>query len=427
MRRIISVILPLAILFAVTSCKMSSVEWAELEDIVFDPNGFVPFSSSEDEFDEQALKSCSLPGGGCVGDVIEEETKTTSTNGLGIFSNLISSSRNKRIRSYCGSYWSTDVNGELIKLSGRIVLPADGKVSRIMVVSHFTIAADYEAPSSTVTMESLFAARGLAVIEADYLGYGITSDKVHPYLCASVTAKNVVDMYYAALPFLQKIGCKPKYPDIFLLGYSQGGAVTMSVAHEFEFHHFDDVKIRLIMAGGGPYDICATYDTLVDNDYTDIPCAIPLIIQGMDVGMGLNLDYSKFFVPHVAKNLDKWLNTKQYTVAQVTEMIGSHHISDMLTPAAQDKAKDLMTDLYRAMVDNSVTNEMPPAAPLYLFHSIDDNVVPFVNAINLQEKMVGMNVTYNIGHYGSHQMGCLRFMYSCLDLLKRNGDIENIF
>ena len=423
--RIISLVLPALLVF--NSCKMSSVEWAELEMPDFstlDPTkSFIPFSYSDDEFGSNALMSCSLPGGETVGDVVEGETKTTSTNGAGLFTSLISMWHSGNIRSYCGKYLSTDCNGDPIRLSGRIILPADGKVSRILIATHFTIAADREAPSNSVTMESMFAAKGLAVIEPDYIGYGITSDRIHPYLCAKVTAGNVVDMYYAALPFLEKIGCKPQYDDIFVLGYSQGGAVAMSVAQELNYYH-PDVKIRMAMCGGGPYDICTTYDTLVDNNYTDIPCAIPLIIQGMNDGMNLGLDYKDYFLPHIVENMDEWLNSKKYTVSEVTEMIGSHQMSDILTPAARNKAKDIMTILYRAMVDNSVTNEWIPSCPIYLFHSMDDNVVPFANAVKMEEKLVYSNVIYNFGHYGSHQMGCLRFMFCCQDLLKSHGDIR---
>lgn len=415
----------MAVMPALASCSMSPVEWVDFEDFssLDASKCFIPYSSGTSVLDEGALRGCRLPGGDSVGDVVDEDdTKVTGVGGAGIFTSLLSNFRSGRIRSYSGSYMSTDIDGDPIRLSGRIVIPADGKVSRIMVVAHFTVASDSEAPSNTVTMESMFAAHGLAVIEADYIGYGITADRVHPYLCSKVTAKNVVDMYYAALPFLEKIGCKPKYDDIFILGYSQGGAAAMSVTQEFNFHH-PDVDIRLSMCGGGPYDICATYDFLVDNDYTDIPCAVPLILQGLDVGMHLGLNYYDFFLPRIADNLDEWINSKKYTVAEVTEAIGSHRVSDILTPRARDKAKDLMTDLYRAMVDNSVTSEFMPDCPLYLFHSIDDNVVPFVNSSKLEEHLYDMNVMYNFGHYGSHQMGCLRFMFSCIDLLKSHGDI----
>lgn len=423
----LSLILVAAIFLA--GCQLPKEEWVDFcqYNTLDDTRCFIPFSADSGNFGPDEFSACRTLGGGTVRDILDAEqqqTKTTGTNGAALMKNLISAFDNRKIRSYSGTYRSVDENGDSIVLSGRIVLPADGKVSRIMLVSHYTIGANYETPSNSVPLESIFAARGLAVFAPDYIGYGITSDRIHPYLCSDVTAKNVVDMYFAGRNFLDAVGLSPKYDDIFLLGYSQGGAVTMSVAHEIEWYHYADIAVRLVMCGGGPYDICATYDKLIDDDLTDYPCAIPMIIQGMKVGMHLDkLDYSKFFVKRMVDNMDNWLNSKTYTMAEITSIIGSKRVSSIMTPEARDKARSLMTDLYRAMVDNSVVNQWIPGYPLYLFHSMDDNVVPFENAISLTEKLVGNNVIYNWGHYGNHVKGCLTFYLTCLDLLKENGDL----
>ncbi len=416
----------LSVIMFLTACSRTSEEWVNLEDYSnLDPaTSFIPFAGTN-TLNNSNIADCKLPGGSTFRQVVDEEeqsTRTTSTYATSIARNFLSMWNSSKIRSFSGSYMSTDHNGNPIRLSGRIILPSDGKVSRIMVVSHFTMGANYEAPSNELPIESMFAPYGLAIIEPDYIGYGITSNMIHPYLCAGVTARNVVDMYLAALPFLEAIGCEPEYDDIFLLGFSQGGAVTMSVAHEFIKYH-KDVTIRLIMAGGGPYDVCATYDTLIENDYTEYPCAIPMIIQGMDYGMNLGLDYSLYFKPRMVENLDEWINSKKYTMANITNLMGSKYISSIMTDAARDKSSKIMTSLYRAMVDNSVVNETPVSRPLFLFHSIDDQVVPICNAYSLAEEMVGLNVIYNFGHYGSHTNACLRFMFSCIDLLKQHGDI----
>lgn len=432
MKRSTTYILLLAVsAIMVSGCTLSKSEWISLDDFsdLDETKSFIPWSASSCNADENLLRNCKLPGGDSVGDAEEEETRTTSTNGAGVIRALVSHMNRNKIVSYCGSYWSEDQDGKPIKISGRITLPADGRISRIMLVSHYTIGHNAEAPSNEVTIESMYAAEGLAVIQSDYLGYGITAGKVHPYLCSTVTARNVIDMYFAALPFLRKIGRMPDYDDIFLLGFSQGGAVTMSVAQEFETNEkysSKGVKIRLVMAGGGPYDICATYDTLIDNDFTDYPCAIPMIIQGMDFGNHLNLDYADFFDARMLDNMDEWINSKRYTMGEITQLIGSKQISSIMTKHAMDKANDKMTDLYRAMVDNSVINEMMPTVPIYLFHSLDDKVVPFVNAYNIMQKMDQQesNIMYNFGHYGAHQMATLRFFMTCLDLLRENGDIK---
>ncbi len=415
----------ICVLYA-TSCTLSKTEWVSFEDYsdLDQEYSFIPLSSEIASYNSDKIMSSRLVGGEAVRDVLEGEiqTKTTHTNGAGLMKSIISCWKSSSIRSYCGTYYSTDQDGNRILLSGRIILPADGKVSRIMLVSHFTIGADSEAPSREVPMEAIYATKGIAVVEPDYIGYGASWDKIHPYLCASLTANNVIDMYYAALPFLNKIGCSPKYDDIFLLGYSQGGATTMSVAHELEWFH-PDVDIRLAMCGGGPYDICATYDTLIDNDFTDYPCAIPMIIQGMNVGEHLNLEYGGFFLPQMVDNMDEWLNSKRYPMREITFMMGSNKLSAIMTEKARNKSEDLMTKMYKAMLDNSVVSFPVPGCPIYLFHSIDDNVVPYVNAVSLRRFLGNSNVIYNFGHYGNHVSGCLRFLFCCMDLLESRGDI----
>ena len=413
------------LLLFLAGCAHVPVEWIETEDYSnLDPlTSFIPFPGEGTVLPRNALEASRLPDGETLEQFAAQETKTTSTYATTIGRSILSTWYHSKLISYSGSYMSTDQNGKPIRLSGRIILPADKKVSRIMVVSHFTIGANYEAPSNLLPLESLFAAHGLAVIVPDYIGYGITSDMIHPYLCADLTARNVTDMYFASLPFLNAIGCLPEKEDIFLLGFSQGGAVTMSVAHEFEWK-YPQVKIRLVMAGGGPYDICATYDTLIANDYTDYPCAIPMIIQGMNYGMKLGLDYNDFFLPRMVENMDEWINSKKYTMANITKLIGSNYISSIMTKQSGDKADKSMTLLYRAMVDNSVVNEEMVTSPLYLFHSLDDKVVPFINAYNLEHKLFGYNATFNFDHYGTHTKACVRFMLSCVDLLKDHGDID---
>lgn len=411
-----------------SSCSLTEVEWTEFEDFsdLDEATCFVPFKSESSNLDGAAIGEMYLPGHTTVNECIDSEensgTKTTSTNGANLLRGLLSAWKSKQIRSYCGTYYSDDQNGDPIRLSGRIILPSDGNVSRIMLVSHFTIGANVEAPSAELPMEAIYAAHGLAVIESDYMGYGVSADKIHPYLCAEVTAKNVIDMYYASLKFLKKIGCSPKYDDIFLLGFSQGGAVTMSVAQELEMHH-PDVDVRLMMCGGGPYDICATYDTLIKNDVTDYPCAIPMIIQGLNFGMNLGLNYSDFFLPRMVENLDEWINTKKYPMADITKLIGSNRISSIMTANARNKTNEKMTDLYRAMLDNSAVYGVAPTCPIYLYHSLDDNVVPFINAYNMSARLMDSNVIYNIDHYGNHQISTLRFFFCCIDLLKSYGDI----
>lgn len=343
--------------------------------------------------------------------------RASSTQMKQIIQNLIDFSNAKKVIELSGVYESIDVDGNPITLSGKVLLPADGKIKRCILVSHFTIGSNIEAPSNSFPLEGVLVKLGYALIVPDYIGYGVTVDKVHPYLVMELTARNVLDMYKAVVPFLKEAGCQPQYEDIYLMGYSQGGATTMAVQHLIE-HHDEDIKIRRVFAGGGPYDVKATYDRFVETNVASYPCAVPIMMQGMVVGNKLNLDMSELMAPHIYENLDEWVNSKRYTAKQLNELMGSRVTSDLLTAKGMDRTSKEVSELYKAMTNNSILSySWTPEAPVYIMHSIDDESVPYDNAARAKTKWKGANIQYNMGYYGSHQVTCLRFIFAVQNLL----------
>ena len=207
--------------------------------------------------------------------------RASSTNMNAVVQQLADWGNGKKAIELAGTYSSVDTEGNPITLSGKVILPADGKFKRYILVSHYTIAANEEAPSQTFSLEGILVNLGYALIIPDYLGYGVTAHMVHPYLVLETTATNVLDMYFQVLPFMQKAGLAPEHDDIYLMGYSQGGAVTMGVQHMIETRYADRIKIRRVFAGGGPYDVKATYDNFIETNDASYPCAVPLMTQGV--------------------------------------------------------------------------------------------------------------------------------------------------
>lgn len=352
--------------------------------------------------------------------------RTTSLSGTSLMKEILESTRSHKVHSIAGTYKSVDQNGASITLSGRLILPAKGDIKHVILVSHYTIGANYEAPSESFPLEGLLVPMGYALICPDYIGFGLTKELVHPYLCANLTAQNVVDMLEAVMPYLDSIGRTPKEEDIYLFGYSQGGATTMAVQRllESDSRYYTKYHIRRNFAGAGPYDIAATYDDAVERDYLGIPCAIPMIIQGMNVGENLKLDYKEFFKPVLLEHFDEWINSKNYTVAQIGKKMGMNRLSEFMTDEARQKRTSYTSTLYRAMLHNSLVSGdgWYPEAPVYMFHSQDDDTVPFLNSQRLKDKFTYCNVEYNFGHYGTHQMGFVRFLGCVKTLLETETD-----
>lgn len=385
-------------------------------------------------------QDCYLPGGTAVNDWVDEDgepqsarRRTSGISGAGLAQSILDKMNSGSVIEISGIYQSVDKDFNPITLSGKVLLPADGKFDRYIVVSHYTIGSNKEAPSNAFPLEGLLCSMGYAIICPDYIGYGITADKVHPYLVMTLTAMNVVDMYLAVKQYFDAAGLRPKHDDIYLMGYSQGGATTMAVEYFIEeiFNSQfgpspDDIHIHRVFAGGGPYDIKATYDRFVRTNRADYPVAVPLVLQGMIDGNNLELDIRSMMNKRMCDNMDEWINSKKYTTAEVNKLIGTQVTSEMLTEVGMNVQSYEVSELYKAMVQNSVVSyTWIPQAPVYIMHSMDDETVTYQNATNAKQRWESANIQYNFGHYGGHVKTCLRFILTVKTLLEEDQKEEN--
>ena len=121
--------------------------------------------------------------------------------------------------------------------------------------------------------------------------------------------------------------------------------------------------------------------------------------------------------------MDEWVNSKRYTSGQINGLIGTKVTHEMLTEEAMDQTSWKVSELQKAMVQNSITSfNWVPKASVYIAHSMDDETVPFANAAHAKSKWNDSNITYNFGHYGGHVMTCLRFIYSVQSLLQQEEE-----
>lgn len=368
------------------------------------------------------------------GDVeVEGDTKATYTNVVNLATGILSSAVSTKVHQVVGTYVSSDIHGNPITVSGKIFYPKNKKVRNIIIASHYTIGSNSESPSESYSFEGIYAAFGYAVVVADYIGFGVTASEVHPYLQANTCATNVIDMALVARPFLKSRGIVPDDDAVILIGYSQGGACTMHVQRLLETSpKYEGLfKIKKNYCGAGPYDIGKTYDYSIKMDKTGIPCAIPMIVQGMSIGMSKPLDMEYFFQEPLKSNYQDWLNSKKYTVSQISALMGKNKLSEILTPDGCDRTKEETARFYMELKENSIPTTYGPMAPVFMFHSEDDQTVPFINSQVIQRQirtlvkvyeMAGVeykpDVEYDFGHYGNHQQGATKFFLKVLEKVK---------
>ena len=315
---------------------------------------------------------------------------------------------NKHYVTFPVAYWSTDPQGDSLLVSGRVYLPKQRHLNGIMIACHYTITSNMEAPSNMLSMESIFAMKGYAVIMPDYVGYGLSRDKVHPYLHWRSAAQTAVDLLNCMPELLEYYGYS--YPiDVVVTGYSQGGAVALGVTRMLE--EVDSIWIvRKLYAGAGPYDPAGTYLYSMERNEMGIPAAIPLIVMGLSDAYDLEFELEDFFLDPLLSNYDEWVLSKEYTVGDINYLMGSTVMTELMTKEALDMDSPQADMLYEVLLWNSNVG-YDLRSPAYFLHSIDDEVVPILNTINLQEQMPDESgKTYDYDHYGSHMEASVPFM-----------------
>jgi len=431
MKRILPIV---GLLIVLTACHHDDPELG-FDFSTLDTNNkrFVPYSERDcDVEEEQPWKQ--LPEDAefdSLGNLVEDHSRKASSLVLtDLARGIIESLASYKVHQVCGTYHSVDAYGRDVTLSGAVFYPPKGTIKNVIICSHYTVAANYEVPSQTFPLEASLAALGYLVVMPDYIGYGKSQDCVHPYLQADVTSRNVLDMALGVRAFIVERKIQIQSEKVILVGYSQGGSTSMWAQYymENDDDYIGKFKLEKNYCGGGPYNVARTYDFCVKQDKTGIPYAVPMIILGMSEGMGQPLDMSKFFLEPLRSNYNEWFNSKKYNGIQITRMIGTNSLKQILTPEGLDRSKGETQRLYRALQANSLPVTFRPKAPVYMFHSIDDQTVPFINAqvvrYNFSRELPyesadppATNVEYDFGHYGNHQKGCIKFYLHMLKTL----------
>ena len=316
----------------------------------------------------------------------------------------------KHYASFPVAYWSQDPQGDSLLVSGRIYLPKRRYLNGIVIANHYTMTSDAEVPSNMLSMESIFALKGYAVIMPDYVGYGLSRDEVHPYLHWRNAAQTAIDLLNRMPALLDYYGYS--YPnDVVVTGYSQGAAVALGVVRMLEEQgETTPWIVRKLYAGAGPYDPAATYLYSVERDTMGIPAAIPLIVMGLSDAYDLGFALKDFFLEPLLSNYDEWLLSKEYSVQQINQNMGSIVMSELMTPESLDPNHPIADMLYEVLLSNSNVG-YDLLSPAYFLHSIDDEVVPLLNTENLMNQMPNDDlISYDIDHYGSHMQASVPFM-----------------
>ena len=315
--------------------------------------------------------------------------------------------KNGDIKLYRVNYTTTDVDGNIVVASGMIAYPTSiPKTSynpfswdtstaydKIISVQHYTCDIEGETPSrldAPVEMMVALKEGDNVVVLADYLGYGTskTGDLQHPYIHNKLTGSACADLIEAAKDYVAKQGLTPgKNWKIDLIGYSQGGAATISTLLELERRNF--TNIGDVYAGGGPHDLSVFLKRFLDSPDTPFRRTgfVAYLMRGLIYGERLDVDVHNIFAERVFTSgaYDKF---SKLGVGSWSGLLGTN-IRNLLHPDFFETDYNGNEDIKKFMeaVDrNSLVNFKPKnASKIVLYHSPNDDTVLYDCSVKAAE------------------------------------------
>ncbi len=315
----------------------------------------------------------------------------------------------------------------------------DFSPDRICLMEHFTIASDAECPSVGYPFEAFINGNSL-VIMPDYIGYGATSDMVHPYMNHKLCAVNSVDALEAGFELFEELSQAEMARGwtTVVAGASQGGGNALAV-HKYMDTHSEALhqwNFSHSYCAAGPYSPSLTVNIYLEEGSTANPVLFTLTMKSMydsypEILGKFDEDrlYSAEYLEHKTE-LDAALASKKYTTAELNQFYfnclksgsdgldaGVLRIEDILSTELIDKESDICKALYECLEKADLTTGWAPVSPVRLYYSDADSIVPAENAMAVKEAFGEEKVTLVKGLPMDHAVSCALWM---LDVMNTN-------
>jgi pimeloyl-ACP methyl ester carboxylesterase len=292
------------------------------------------------------------------------------------------------VKAYKISYISLDTKGNKVTLSGLLAVPQKdpNKKSPLLSYQHGTRFKNENRPSNNTEGLMQLAAQGYIVSAPDYLGYGDSLTKGHPYIHASSYANAAIDMLRASKAFLSREKT-PVNKQLFLAGYSEGGYATLALQQAIQKSYVGEFKVTASAAGAGPYHISATATFMFKKEKNNKPAFMNFVIQSYDDTYQLKqvaTMYQPQYVNAINTVFDGLHSSGQINKSLTTETSKLFIPAFLATMRAGQGSK--AHPLKEKLAENDIY-DWKPVAPTLLFHSKYDEIVPYFNSEDAYEAM----------------------------------------
>ena len=325
-----------------------------------------------------------------------------------ISSSLISSKQALpyKVDAYKIVYGTVDSKGSAINVSGLLAIPrkSSGAKSPLLSYQHGTIFLNTQAPSiSATSIKGIMTLSGIGFIVSapDYIGYGESSSKLHPYIHAETLANTSIDMLRASKAFLQQKNIKLN-SQLFLTGYSEGGYATLALQKKLQEEHSGEFSVTASAAGAGPFDLIETAKTIANKATNNKPAFMSFVLKAYDDIYALG-KISEMYQPAYVNIINSYFDGK-HSSSKITADL-SHTTNELFNAAFLTALQGDDPHIIKDKLALNNIYDWKPNAPTRFFHSPNDEIVPYHNAQKALDTMINngaTNVSLNDCSKNSH-------------------------
>lgn len=289
--------------------------------------------------------------------------------------------------------YETEYLGETIEVSGLVAFPDTNEPMPMLSFQHGTIASNEEAPTENVTYSVLsgFASMGYIFMIPDFIGFGNSSDILHPYYNKALSASTVLDMV-TAVKELAYIEGYTLNNDLFLAGYSEGGYVTLAAHQAYENNPLEDIELIVSAPAAGGYDVKGVQEYFFSQTTYLQPFFLPYVYLSYASTNTIDLEPSDLFNEPYASEIsdlfDGSLDGSRIN-AQLTTTISDLLTEEFLSGVNTNSKYDGINEAF----ENNSIDEWIPEIPLILYHGDADVTVPYQNSVDVYEKLLDLGTS----------------------------------
>jgi pimeloyl-ACP methyl ester carboxylesterase len=286
---------------------------------------------------------------------------------------------------------------------------------------HGTITRHLDAPTSDLNFYGLlssFASAGYIFCIPDLLGFGSSTEILHPYYHYESTADPIVDILKAAKELSEVLDYQFD-GNVFLAGYSEGGYATMAGHRMIEETSPSGFNLIASAPASGGYDIKGMQEYFFSRETYHQPYYLGYVaLSYKQVYNASSILTDIFQEPYATEMTD--LFDGSLSGSEIND-----NLTDVMADLLQaDILENIDTDpkfeyLNEAFALNSL-NEFVPEIKMTMYHGTADITVPYQNSVDTYNSMIQSGASPNILSFisiqdATHETGVLPYIVNVIE------------